>query len=472
MLLTQRTTWKKLETHAESLQYQTAIPTQEAAFIQTDAIILDYTHQALDNNAISLLIDLAKECRIPEQIAQLMGGGAVNHQSPALHTALRSMDATPIWVDQVNIKPEIIAVREQMGLISEQIRDGLWVGDSGKPIKNVVNIGIGGSMLGPQFCIDALADYCTKSLGFYFISDFDLAACQRVLRHLDPETTLFIVSSKSFATTETLWNAKKALEWGGYANYSPRHFIAVTACVDKAKSLGFQQILPIWSWVGGRFSVCSAINLITCIAMGYDHFLEFLSGASAMDTHFRKTEIEHNLPILLALLGIWNNNNLKIHSMLILTYAQSLQGFVPYLQQLEMESNGKTIDRQGREANYATVPIIWGGSGNQAQHSFFQMLAQGTHRLCADLISLGSLDNRLVEQHKDVLFWDGKDDTHLNCHIPFNHIQLLDNSPYAMGSLIALYEHKVFVQAMIWNLNPFDQPGVERMKQKMEQGVQ
>lgn len=471
MLLTQRTIWRDIEEHAQSLQHQPSSQVCRSAALKTEAIALDYSHQMVDEMAIDLLEKLARECQIPELIVQLMTGGPVNHAAPALHTALRSFDPTPLWVAHADIKRAIAGVREQMQWVSEQIRKGYWLGDSGKPITDVVNLGIGGSMLGPQFCIDALADYCTHNLGFHFISDFDDAACQRVLRQLDPETTLFIISSKSFATTETLWNAKKVVEWGGYLGFSTQHFIAVTACVDQARTLGFEQILPIWTWVGGRFSICSAINLITCIAIGYEQFLAFLRGAEAMDEHFLTTDIRHNLPVMLALLGIWNNNNLKIHTMLVLTYAQSLQGFVPYLQQLEMESNGKSIDKQGREVNYATVPVIWGGSGNQAQHSYFQLLSEGTHRLSIDLISLTSLDNQVVEQHKEALFWDEKKEAPSNSSIPCNHIQLVDNSPYALGSLIALYEHKVFVQAMIWNINPFDQPGVEKMKAKMKQGA-
>ncbi len=470
MLLTQRKTWKSLETHAQSLHYRAALQAELPA-IKTDAIILDYRHQVIDDTAIDLLRQLAEECEIPERITQLMTGHPLNHHLPALHTALRSFEHAPLWVNQVNITQEINAVRERMRMMSEQIRNGQWLGYSGRPITDVVNLGIGGSMLGPQFCLDALADCAIKSMGFYFISDFDNDACQRVLKHLNPETTLFIVSSKSFTTTETLLNAKKVVEWGGYSNYLPQHFIAVTANVARATDLGFQHILPIWSWVGGRFSVCSAINLITCIAIGYEDFVELLRGAAAMDEHFRVTEIKRNLPVMLALLGIWNNNNLKIHNLLILTYAQSLQWLVPHLQQLEMESNGKSTDRDGRDVNYATVPIIWGGSGNQAQHSYFQMLSQGTHRLSADLISLSSLDNHVIERHKEALVWSGHEENNPNRYIPCNHIQLQDNSPFTIGSLIALYEHKVFVQAMIWNINPFDQPGVERMKQKMEQWI-
>ncbi len=467
MLLTHRTTWKRLEEHARSLQY--TVHHNIPAVIESSSIILDYSHQALDATAIDLLGCLAEECQIQDWVTKLMNGSAVNHQSPALHTALRCFDSNALWVNQVDVQQEIAAVREEMRVISEKIRAGLWLGDSGKPIANVVNLGIGGSMLGPQFCMDALADYSIDTLNFHFISDFDSAACQRVLRQLNPETTLFIVSSKSFATTETLWNAQKILEWGGYGVYSPQHFIAITANVAKANGMGFQHVLPIWPWIGGRFSVCSAINLITCIAIGYEQFFAFLRGSAAMDEHFRNTDIQHNLPIMLALLGIWNNNNLKMHNLLILTYAQSLEGFVPFLQQLEMESNGKSIDKQGREVNYATVPIIWGGSGNQAQHSYFQMLSQGTHRLSVDLISIGSLDDRVIEQHKEALFWDENIGSSPSRYIPCNHIQLVDNCPYSIGSLIALYEHKVFVQAILWNLNPFDQPSVERMKEKMEQ---
>lgn len=469
MQLTQRTIWKSLENHAQSLQYKAALQAHLPAKISTDAISLDFCHQALDNTGLNLLSQLAEECQIPSLITQLVTGAPLNHHAPALHTVLRSFDKTALLVNEVDIKEDVLAVREQMRLITETIRAGQWLGYSGRPITDVVNLGIGGSMLGPQFCIDALADYSTTALGFHFISDFDNAACQRVLRQLDPETTLFIVSSKSFSTVETLWNANKAKEWGRYTGFAPQHFIAITACSDKAYALGFEQVLPIWSWIGGRFSVCSAINLITCIAVGYEQFIEFLQGASEMDQHFCTAPIQTNLPIMLALLGIWNNNNLKMQNLLILTYAQSLEWFVPYLQQLEMESNGKTMDIQGREVNYATVPIIWGGSGNQAQHSYFQMLSQGTHRLSADLISVGSLDNRVIEQHKEALFWDDNEHGNPNHFIPCNHIQLVDNSPYSIGSLIALYEHKVFVQAMLWNINPFDQPGVERMKKKMEQ---
>lgn len=471
MLLTKRTTWKLLEEHARVLQEKPIYQSHQFSIIETSTISLDYSHQALDDKALELLNRLACECQTQDKILQMMNGEDVNHHLPALHTALRGFSQAPLWVNQIDVRKDIITVRESMRTIAEKIRLGQWLGYSGKPIKDVVNLGIGGSMLGPQFCIEALADYCTLLLGFHFISDFDNAACNRILSRLNPETTLFIVSSKSFVTTETLWNARKVLEWGGYSGYLEQHFIAITANVEKAYSLGFQNVLPIWPWIGGRFSICSAINLITCIAIGYDKFLEFLHGAAEMDEHFRTVDIQSNLPIMLALLGIWNNNNLKRQSLLVLTYAQSLQGFVPYLQQLEMESNGKSLDKEGHAVNYATVPIIWGGSGNQAQHSYFQMLSHGSHRLSVDLISLNSLDSNVIDQHKEALFWDESVANDPSRYIPCNHLQLIDNSPFTLGSLIALYEHKVFIQALIWNINPFDQPGVERMKQKLEQRI-
>jgi len=346
MLLTQRATWKKLEEHAQTIHYKTVESTDKPLELRTDTMTLNYSHQKVDAAALRLLHALAVECQVKQAVAQLMTGCPLNHDLPALHTALRDLSDSPLWCNDINVKADIHAVLERMRLISEQLRQGQWRGHTGKPITDIVNIGIGGSMLGPQFCIDALADHTDKTLKFHFISEFDADAFSRFVEVLHPETTLFIVSSKSFTTAETLLNAQKVLEWGRYDGYISQHFIAVTAQIEKAQALGFQHILPIWSWVGGRYSVCSAINLISCIAIGFEQFTAFLQGAAAMDDHFRSAEIPDNLPIMLALLGIWNNNNLKIHNLLILTYAQSLHGFVPYVQQLEMESNKNWTNRR------------------------------------------------------------------------------------------------------------------------------
>jgi glucose-6-phosphate isomerase len=468
MLLTERAAWKKLENHCLRYRVNQIHQTETSRLLCADDISLDYQHQKIPDGALSILLDMAEECNIKQALSCLVTGSSMNQDKPALHTALRAFD-TPIWVAGIDILSEVNAAREHMREISNTIRCGAWLGRTGKSITHIVNIGIGGSMLGPQFCIDALAEWSAQHLTYHFMSDFDVNAFRRLTQRLDPDATLFIVSSKSFTTAETLWNAKKIKEWGGYNHYCAQHFIAVTAHTARAEALGFERTVPIWDWVGGRYSVCSAISLIACIAIGYDRFTELLQGAAAMDAHCLQAKGADNLPLMLALLGVWNNNYLKIHNLLVLTYAQSLQLFVPYLQQLEMESNGKSIDKQGRSLNYPTVPVIWGGSGNQAQHSYFQMLSQGTHPIAADLISIRSLNNELVRQHGKYLSeettkqLDVERDTHR--FFTGNHLQLLDNSARSVGALIALYEHKVFIQSVLWNINPFDQPGVDAMKQ-------
>jgi glucose-6-phosphate isomerase len=358
-----------------------------------------------------------------------------------------------------------------MRVISMQIRNGEWLGFSGKPITDIVNIGIGGSMLGPKFCINALTDFIPNYLGFHFISGMDSNEFKSVVKKLNPETTLFIISSKSFTTKETLSNMNKAICWINQPKHIDKHFIAVTANIKKTRKFGLNNVLPIWNWIGGRFSVCSAINLITCIAIGFEQFFEMLLGANEMDRHFLNQDFSNNLPVLLALLGIWNNNFIEIHNLLVLIYAYNLRQFVPYLQQLDMESNGKSRDKKGRIVNYATSPIVWGGLANQIQHSYFQLLCEGTQRITADLISVSCSDNavnKMCLAHKNVLSKEVNNKNRPNLFstikIPTNHISLINNSPKAIGSLIALYEHKIFTQSVIWNINAFDQPSVELSK--------
>ncbi|OGV42123.1 MAG: glucose-6-phosphate isomerase [Legionellales bacterium RIFCSPHIGHO2_12_FULL_42_9] len=476
MSLTKREAWKKIETHAEAIKKFTLPPTENRVVL-FDNLTLDYSAQRLDPTALALLCELADECALREKINALMTGHPVNQseQRPALHTALRVFSEEPICVNNTDVVQDVLAVREQMRMIAEQIRAGAWLGFSGKRITDIVNIGIGGSQLGPQFCLDALSELTTNTLQFHFISEIDVNAFSKVVVNLNPETTLFIVSSKSFTTQETLFNAKKALAWIGQHENSDNHFIAVTAFPNRAKEIGINQVLPIWDWVGGRYSVCSAINLITCIAIGFDNFCAFLEGANSMDEHFRLAPFAQNLPVLLALLGIWNNNVLKIHLLLLLSYAEVLKLLVPYIQQLDMESNGKSIDNEGRAVNYSTGPIVWGGLGNQAQHSYYQLLCQGTHLIAADLISVDSFNNdainHLCSAHREVLSKGTMEETDPNNfvpgNIPINHIRLADCSPKTLGALIAMYEHKVFVQGVIWNINSFDQPGVESSKKIM-----
>ncbi len=479
--LTQIDSWKQLECYKQSQcdEYHLRLNSNKhlrgKKYCATaSTIAIDYSEQFIDDEILHLLFSLADECGLQEKINQLMSGHPINtsEHKPALHTALRTSGDEQIIVNGHNIIPDILHVREQMRDISTQIRNGAWLGYSGKPITDIVNVGIGGSFLGPKFCTRSLIDFATDKLKFHFISGIDPHEFQRALSQLTPETTLFIIASKSFTTKETLCNMDKAILWIGQPQQIDKHIIAVTANVKKAKQLGINNVLPIWNWVGGRYSTCSAINLITCIAIGFEHFSEMLAGAREMDKHFQNTEFSHNLPVLLGLLGIWNINFLKIHNLLMLLYSYDLQHFIPYMQQLDMESNGKSIDKDGRIVNYSTAPIVWGGLAHQVQHSYFQLLCQGTHRVAADLISVDALENGMVNQIRDAHQKVLSNGVNINnfhqvksCKTPTNHVSLLDWSPKTLGSLMALYEHKVFTQSVIWNINAFDQPGVELSKQ-------
>ncbi len=441
--------------------------------LSTCGINFDYSNQKITDKTLGLLLDLADQCKVREKIHALMRGDRVNfsENKPALHTALRAARATPLLIDGQDIMPAIMAARKKMQQMVEKIRDHKWLGFSGQPIRDIVNIGIGGSDLAARLCLQALRELSSGELRYHFITDADPKTFDHTVKQLQPETTLFIVSSKSFTTEETLYNASKALNWIG-KDHSKQHFIAVTANTDKAISWGVHHILPIWDWVGGRYSLFSAINLITAIAVGQDNFDQLLAGANSMDQHFNSAEFSLNLPVMLALIGVWNHNCLKINNLLILTYSQQLEHLVPYIQQLEMESNGKSMDVHGNPIMHTTSPIIWGGSGNQAQHSYYQLLCQGTHKVCADFISLdifsGEMINNMCLAKIQTLSQGITDPNHpehkINSNVVLNHIRLQDCSPFTLGALIALYEHKVFVQSVIWNINPFDQPGVESAK--------
>lgn len=480
--LRQKKSWQQLEEYARAhfanAQWNLLKNTQSSSKkygSSTQHITLDYSEQCINEHALQLLLTLAEECDLHNKIKALMAGHLVNttEHKPALHTALRTHGDEEIMVNGRNIIPDILRVRAQMSAISTQIRRGEWLGFSGKPITDVVNIGIGGSALGSQFCIHALTDFVTDSLQFHFIAGIDPNEFKSVVKKLKPETTLFIIASKSFTTKETLANMDKALLWLNQPRHIDRHIIAVTANIKKPQELGINNVVLIWNWVGGRYSSCSAINLITCIAIGFARFSEMLSGANEMDKHFLNQQLAQNIPVLLAVLGIWNNNFLKIHNLLILTYAHDFQQFVPYLQQLDMESNGKSRDKEGNLVDYATGPIVWGGLANQAQHSYFQLLYEGTHQIAADLISINTLDNVMVntmcEAHKKVLgkrINESKDpDVGRIIETSINHISLSDCTPKTIGALMTMYEHKIFTQSIIWNINAFDQPGVELSKQ-------
>lgn len=472
MIRSQIPTWKALE--AQALLSQPETEEKPWAFVQAMGIALDYAHQSIDVKTMQLLLDLAENCSLKPRIEALFQGEKVNQSQnlPALHTALRrSLDA-PLWVDGKNIMLDVQKSLHDLRRYSHALRCGDWLGFSGKKITDLVNIGMGGSDLGPRFCIDALDAYCTPSFDYHFISDADPHSFDKVVRRLNPETTLFIVSSKSFRTKETLYNMKKALAFIGNKDAFEKHFIAITAEESRAYDFGFQHVLRIWDWVGGRYSVCSAINLITVIAIGFDAFSLLLEGAKGMDKHYQSTPFAQNMPVLLALVGIWNANFLHINNLLLLIYASGLNQFVDYIQQLDMESNGKSIDCAGKLLPYTTGPIIWGGNGNQAQHSYFQLLCQGTQKTAIDFISVNTLDKHLINEmcfHKKQTLTQGFFDREnpnafIAGHLPLNHLRLETLDPKTVGALIALYEHKIYTQSVIWHINPFDQPGVESAK--------
>ena len=475
------TPWMALTNHCMTLssektqqRHQTQSVQRFAFHASSSNIHLDYSHQCITPETLTLLFSLAESCNLRNKIHGLMRGDLLNvsEKRPALHTALRGSHDDVVMVANLNVMPGIVAARDKIRSVSEQIRSKCWLGYSGKPITDVVNIGIGGSDLGPRFALKALAAFATKDLGFHFVSDCDPTSFKQTVSRLSPETTLFIISSKSFTTPETLYNATLAKQWIANESHHAQHFIAVTAHAEKAHKFGIQTVLPLWDWIGGRYSFCSAINLITAIAIGYEQFSELLAGANSMDQHFQHSPFESNLPVLLAMIGIWNNNFLNMHQLVTLTYSQHLDLFVPYLQQLDMESNGKSIDLDNKAVRHATGPLIFGGSGNQAQHSYYQWLCQGTHKVAAEIISLegysGHMINAMSENTIRVLARGVDEPSNPNAYIPgqipLNHIRLDACTPYSIGALVALYEHKIVAQSFIWNINPFDQQGVESAK--------
>lgn len=472
--------WKLLEHHAQEIlgRQSSALPQNfQRQPLSACRIHLDYSKQRINHETLPLLFKLAAQSNLSDNIRHLMQGHPVNRTEgrPALHTALRAPDDARILVNGENIMTSVTEARLKMQRISEQIRNQLWLGYTGMPITDLVNIGLGGSDLGPRFCVQALAQFASDRLRYHFISDACPHGFEQTVKTLRPETTLFIISSKSFTTPETLYNARKAFDWIGRQPNAQQHFIAVSANVEKAHQFGIQTVLPIWQWVGGRYSFCSAINLISAIAIGYERFAQLLSGAYDMDRHFLQEDMPSNLPILLALLGIWNNNFLDIHHLLLLTYGTPLNQFVAYIQQLDMESNGKSIDNHGQPVHFATGPIIWGGPGNQAQHSYYQSLCQGTHQVTADFITCRSNDGQMLNQFARAKMHILTEGVNAASHpyalipgnTPLNHLEIEDCTPYTIGALIALYEHKIFTQSVIWNINPFDQPGVESAKQRL-----
>ena len=468
--------------------------------LQLENILVDFSKNRIDENVMSALYDLARERGIKEKISEMFSGKKINttENRAALHIALRNRSDKPIYVDGRDVMPQINATLEKMKNFSEAIRLGIFTGYTGKKLTNIVNIGIGGSDLGPCMVTSALRHYWAKDIRCYFISNIDGTSCAEVLNKIDPETTLFIVASKTFTTIETLTNAKTCRKWlvdalGEHA--VAKHFIALSTNKEEVAKFGINtdNMFEFWDFVGGRYSLWSAIGMIIAIAIGYKNFERMLEGAYAMDTHFQNSDLEHNIPVNLALLGIWYNNFYNIHRYAVIPYDQYLQYLPAYLQQLDMESNGKSVSLDNKYVDYATGPVLFGGAGTNVQHSFFQLIHQGTEIVPVDFI-IPAISHNEIGAHQQILIANvlaqgealmlGKTEEEVNEEMeaaakskaeinrlkkyrsfsgnrPSTTIVLKKVDPYNLGMLIAMYEHKVFVQGKIWNINSFDQFGVE-----------
>ncbi len=477
--------WKSLEDHAktfrqEGFRLSSLFEQGNSRFqqfsLQQEDLLLDFSKNFLTEQTLNLLVELARECRLGESIEAMFNGEEVNNteQRPALHTALREPEGT-------GQRPEVASTLRQMESIVEQVHNGSWTGFSGERITHVVNIGIGGSDLGPAMISEALATFETGKVKLHYLSNLDPSHAESCLRGLKPDNTLFIIASKSFTTLETKKNAELARQWylslGGDESLISRHFIASTSNVKAAIEMGINEdnIFPLWDWVGGRFSLWSAIGLPIAMGIGMDNFRQLLAGAHAMDQHFRHSPLDKNIPVILALITIWYTGFFDARSNAVIPYMQRLNLFPSYLQQLYMESLGKSVDLQGNEVSGNTAEVIWGAVGSNSQHSFFQLLHQGTEFIPVDFIALAHSDTDSTEQHQQLLAncfsqsialmqgsdGDGQPHRFISGNKPSNTLLIKKLTPYNLGSLIALYEHKVFTQSVIWNINAFDQWGVE-----------
>ncbi|PMR70487.1 glucose-6-phosphate isomerase [Halomonas heilongjiangensis] len=489
--LTRSVTWQALKRLHEQTaddrirDYFTADPQRfEKMSLRVGGLFLDYSKHAISGAVLDKLLELADHSALVQRRAQMFSGDIINvtEDRPVLHTALRNQGEGPLMVDGQDVMPEIQRTREQIRAFSEAVRSGEWKGYSGERIKDVVNIGIGGSDLGPNMASRALLKYRHPELNFHFVSNVDGAHIQKVLKRLDPATTLFIVSTKTFSTQETLLNAKTARRWfldnAGEDADVGAHFIAASTNRQAAMEFGIREenVFEFWAWVGGRYSMWSSIGLPIALSIGFDGFMEMLEGAYEMDQHFLTAPFRENMPVLMALIGIWYINFVGAETQAIVPYDQALHQLPSFLQQLDMESNGKSVDIFGHPVDYKTGPIVWGQTGSNGQHAFFQLLHQGTRYVPIDFIASLKPEPGVEDHHFALLtnmlaqanaFMEGSQSgSRLDPYsCPGNRpssVLLLDElTPKNLGALIALYEHKVFVQGVIWNINSFDQWGVQ-----------
>ncbi len=498
--LIQRPDWKTLEAHYQNIRDQhlrtlfADDPNRGERFaLEAIGIYLDYSKNHVTRETIQLLLELAESSGLRERVDAMFKGEKINvtEKRAVLHVALRAPRDQSIFVDGENVVPEVHAVLDKMADFSNRVRSGAWTGYTGKRMRTIINIGIGGSDLGPSMAYDALQYYSDRNLTMRFVSNIDGNEFVEATRDLDPAETLFVVSSKTFTTLETLTNAHSAREWCVKAQGSEqavaRHFVAVSTNTAEVEKFGIDtaNMFEFWDWVGGRYSYDSAIGLSLMIAIGPEHFREMLAGFHEMDEHFRTAPFERNLPVLLGLIGIWYNNFFGAETVAILPYDHYLGRLSAYFQQLDMESDGKHVDLQGRQVDYQTGPIIWGQPGTNGQHAFYQLIHQGTKLIPCDFIGFNQALNPLGRHH-DLLMANffaqtealafGKTAGEVAAdgvptfqvphrtfegNRPTNTILAERLTPETLGKLIALYEHKVFVQGTIWNINSFDQWGVE-----------
>ena len=506
--LTESAEWQALNAHLEDIWhvhmrdlFRDNPQRFEQFSVRLGDLLLDYSKNRITETTMQQLMALARFARVEEQRDHMYAGGKINctEYRPALHIALRNRANTPILVDGEDVMPKVNAVLAKMHSFSEQVRSGEWRGYDGRRITDIVNIGIGGSDLGPHVVCEAMKPFAQRGLTAHFVSNADATHLVETLKLVEPETTLFIISSKSFTTQETMLNAYSARDWFvklvGFESAVARHFVAVSTNLEATTAFGINpdNVFEFWDWVGGRYSLWSAIGLPIAIYLGMDHFEALLDGAHEMDRHFAEAPLEKNMPVILAMLGIWYNNFFDAQSHAIMPYSQYLERLPAFLQQLDMESNGKTIDRESHRVDYLTGPIIWGQSGTNGQHAFFQLLHQGTKPVPADFL-IPALSQNPLGQHHRVLFSNclaqtkalmlgktyseavdemkaaGRSDREIEEVIehkvfegnkPSNTIMFERLTPKTLGAIMAMYEHKVFVQGVVWNINSFDQWGVE-----------
>jgi glucose-6-phosphate isomerase len=493
--------WRALEAHYESVQglhlrqlFADDPKRGDRFTLEAAGLYLDYSKNRITEQSVKLLLQLADECQLRDRIDAMFRGEKINitENRAVLHVALRAPKNATIVVDGENVVPNVHEVLGKLSAFSDRVRSGAWKGHTGKRIRNVVNIGIGGSDLGPVMAYEALKYYSDRSLSFRFVSNVDGTDFAEAVQDLDPSETLFIVSSKTFTTLETMTNAHTARDWslrglGGDVKAVAKHFVAVSTNAAKVSEFGIDtdNMFGFWDWVGGRYSMDSAIGLSTMLAIGPDNFRAMLEGFHEMDEHFRTAPFEQNLPVLLGLLAVWYNDFFGAETVAVLPYEQYLKRFPAYLQQLTMESNGKHVRLDGSEVDYATGPIYWGEPGTNGQHSFYQLIHQGTRLIPCDFIAFMQTLNPLGRHHdmllanvfaqtealafgktKEQVKAEGTPDWLVPHRVfkgnrPSNTILAEKLTPNTLGKLVALYEHSVFTQGTIWNIDSFDQWGVE-----------